>query len=292
MRLGLGTVQFGLPYGISNKSGQVSEAEVGKILQLAASSGMQILDTAAGYGDSEAVLGASLAPAHNFSIVTKTLPLKTDQVRLEDVARAETAFYDSLLHLGQPSVYGLLVHNSADLLSPGGERLYASLQRWKSEGLVGKIGVSVYGKDEVDRLFGQYAFDLVQLPLNVFDQQLVQNGTLQRLYEAGVEIHVRSALLQGLLLMPSAALPPYFASIKLHHKAYLAALAQAGVSPLAGALGYFHSRPEVSTVLVGVETSVQLQECLVATREAPPLNFASFAIDDPLMLDPRVWRNY
>lgn len=290
MKLGLGTVQFGLPYGVSNKSGQVAAAEVGKILQLAASSGMKILDTAAGYGNSETVLGASLTPAHNFSIVTKTLPLKTDQVRPEDVARAETAFCDSLHRLGQSSVYGLLVHHPADLLSLGGERLYAALQRWKDEGLVEKIGVSVYDKDEVDRLFGQYAFDLVQLPLNVFDQRLVQNGTLQRLHEAGIEIHVRSAFLQGLLLMPSAALPPYFVNLKLHHEAYLAALVQAGVSPLTGALGYFHNRPEVSTVLVGVETSMQLQECLVASRDIPPLDFASFAVDDPLMLDPRVWR--
>lgn len=290
MNLGLGTVQFGLPYGISNKSGQVAAAEVGKILHLAASSGIQLLDTAAGYGNSETVLGASLASTHNFSIVTKTLPLKTDKVRPEDVERAETAFYNSLHHLRQSSVYGLLVHHPADLLSTGGERLYASLQRWKCEGQARKIGVSVYDKDEVDRLFGQYAFDLVQLPLNVFDQRLVQDGTLRRLHEAGVEIHVRSAFLQGLLLMQSVALPPYFVNLKLHHEAYLEALAEAGVSPLAGALGYFHHLPEVSTVLVGVETSVQLQECLVATRDAPPLDFASFAVNDPLMLDPRVWR--
>lgn len=290
MKLGLGTVQFGTPYGISNKSGQVDAAEVGKILQLAASSGIQILDTAAGYGNSETVLGASLAPAHNFSIVTKILPLKTDPIRPEDVARLEKAFYDSLRHLGQSSVYGLLVHHPADLLSSGGERLYALLQSWRAEGLVGKIGVSVYDKDEVDCLFGKYAFDLVQLPLNVFDQRLVHNGTLKRLHQAGVEIHVRSAFLQGLLLMPSAALPPYFASLKPHHEAYLDVLAKLGLSPVAGALGYFHRLPEISTVLVGVETSTHLQECLVATREIPLIDFAGFSVDNPIMLDPRVWR--
>lgn len=289
MKLGLGTAQFGISYGISNKSGQVAAAEVGRILQVAASGGIQILDTAAGYGNSETVLGASLTTAHNFSIVTKIPPLKTDQVRPEDVARLETAFYDSLRHLGQSSVYGLLVHHPADLLSSGGERMYALLQRWKGEGLVRKIGVSVYDKDEVDRLFGKYTFDLVQLPLNVFDQRLVHNGTLQQLHQAGVEIHVRSAFLQGLLLMPSTALPPYFATLKPHHEAYLDVLAQSGISPIAGALGYFHNQPEVSTVLIGVETSAQLQECLVATKDVPPLDFANFAVNDPLMLDPRAW---
>ena len=290
MKLGLGTVQFGLPYGISNKSGQVSAAEVGKILELATSSGMKVLDTAVGYGNSESVIGASLAPAHNFSIVTKTLPLKTDQVRPEDVAKIEVAFYDSLRRLGQSSVYGLLVHHPADLLRPGGERLYASLQRWKGQGLARKIGVSVYDKNEVDRLFGQYTFDLVQLPLNVYDQRLAQDGTLKRLYEAGVEIHVRSAFLQGLLLMPSAALSPYFRKLKQHHEAYIAELARIGVSPLTGALGYFNNRPEVSTVLVGVQTSVQLQECLLATRNMFSINFPSFAVGDPHVLDPRGWK--
>ena len=170
MKLGLGTVQFGLPYGISNKTGQVALDEIGKILQLAATSGMQIVDTAAGYGDSENVLGRSLAPAHDFLIVTKTLPLRAEKVRREDVAKAEAVFEDSLRQLGQSSVYGLLVHHSADLLNPGGDRLYAALRRWKEEGRVKKIGVSVYAREEVDRLFDRYAFDLVQLPLNVFDQ--------------------------------------------------------------------------------------------------------------------------
>jgi aryl-alcohol dehydrogenase-like predicted oxidoreductase len=112
---------------------------------------------------------------------------------------------------------------------------------------------------------------------------------LQQLHQAGVEIHVRSAFLQGLLLMPSTALPPYFATLKPRHEAYLDVLAQSGVSPIAGALGYFHNQPEVSTVLIGVETSAQLQECLVATKDVPPLDFANFAVNDPLMLDPRAW---
>lgn len=290
MKLGLGTVQFGLPYGISNKSGQVAAVEVGKILKLAASSGMKVLDTAAGYGNSEAILGGSLEPGHNFSIVTKTLPIKKDKVRPEDVARAESAFYDSLRHLGQSSVYGLLVHHSADLLSTDGELLYALLQRLKGEGLAEKIGVSVYDKHEVDSLFGKYALDLVQLPLNVLDQRFVQDGVIQRLHGAGVEIHVRSAFLQGLLLMPTAELPSYFAQLRPHHERYYSALMQTGVSPLTGALGYFRNLPEVSTVLVGVETVDQLRECILATGNVSSVDYESFAVDAPQLLDPRVWQ--
>ena len=289
MRIGLGTVQFGLPYGISNRAGQVPSTEVREILQLAASNGLEILDTAASYGESEAMLGQHLGSVHNFLIVTKTLPLKKNRVLTEDVERAEAAFYTSLKRLRQSSVYGLLVHHSADLLNHGGERLYASLQRWKSAGLVRKVGVSVYDEDELYYLFERYDFDLVQLPLNVFDQRFAQSGTLKWLENKGIEVHVRSAFLQGLLLMPSAGLPPYFEMLKFHHRNYFATLKRAGVSPLAGALGYILSLPEVSTVLVGVETSRHLQECLEAAVDLPPIDYASFAYTDPKMLDPRVW---
>lgn len=289
MKLGLGTVQFGLRYGISNKSGQVAVGEVEKILKLASSSGINILDTAAGYGDSERLLGACLNSVSNFSIVTKSIPLKKGDVKSEDVVKVEAAFQDSLRKMGQSSVYGLLVHQSSDLLCPGGDYLYSTLRRLKDDGLVKKIGVSVYGKDEVDRLFDRYSFDLVQLPVNVFDQRLVHDGTLQWLHAAGIEIHVRSALLQGLLVMPSAELPRYFDTIRLHHQDYLAALSRAGLSPVSGALGLFHQLKEVTTVLVGVETSIHLGECLDAVQDTPDLDFSSFAIHDPLMIDPRFW---
>ena len=289
MNLGLGTVQFGLPYGISNRSGQVPADEAKRILQIAENSGLKVVDTAAGYGDSETVLGSFLLSQHNFSIVTKTLPLMTDRVRPEDVAKAEAAFYNSLRNLGQTSVYGLLVHHAADLLNPGGEQLYALLQRFKSEGMVKKIGVSVYDEEEVLRLAEKYTFDMTQLPLNVFDQRFVRNGILRQLYASGVEVHVRSAFLQGLLLMHSSALPSHFESLRKHHMAYFAELENAGMSALTGALGYFYSRPEVSTVLVGVESSPQLQECLDAFITCPTISYTRFAVDDPKMLDPRAW---
>lgn len=289
MNLGLGTVQFGLPYGISNRSGQVTPDEVKRILRIAESNSLQVLDTAAGYGDSETVLGSGLASQYNFSIVTKTLPLKTDRVHQKDVARVEAAFENSLRTLGQRSVYGLLVHHAVDLLNPGGERIYVLLQRLKHDGFVKKIGVSVYNKEDVLRLFDRYSFDLVQLPLNVFDQRFVRDGTLKQLYASGVEVHARSALLQGLLLMPSSTLPPHFESIRHHHMTYLAELDKAGVSALAGALGYFQNRSEVSTVLVGVESSAQLQECLREAKQTVVVDFNRFAVDDPKILDPRVW---
>lgn len=290
MKLGIGTVQFGMPYGISNKSGKVATYEVSKILRMAEENGIQILDTAAGYGNSESIIGENIACDNNFSIVTKTLPLKKNAISANDVVKVKTAFENSLRNLKQRPLYGLLVHHSGDLLNPGGDRLYSFLRCLKEEGRVCKIGVSVYSNDEIDDLFERYSFDVVQLPMNVFDQRMAHNGLLQSLHAAGVEIHVRSAFLQGLLLMPTSDLPPFFNDLRPHHKAYLEALLSAEVSPLAGALGYFQNRPEVSTVLVGVENCLQLHECLIASRVEPSIDYDNFVVENPLFLDPRCWK--
>src|SRR5258708_4937881 len=122
-RLILGTAQFGLPYGISNEGGRVAHDEVAAILSLASAAGVAGLDTAAAYGDSEAVLG-SVVEAQPFAITTKTVPVRAAALTREDVARVEEGFNRSLQLLNRPSVDTLLVHDAGDLLADGGERLW------------------------------------------------------------------------------------------------------------------------------------------------------------------------
>lgn len=289
MNLGLGTVQFGLDYGVSSTSGQVAPDEVRRILQKASEHGISVLDTAAGYGNAEAVLGNCLPADTAFSIVTKILPLKVACVDDAGLRQAATNFEASLSRLGRQSVHGLLVHHGGDLLLPGGERLYATLRQWQADGRVRKIGVSVYDRAEVDALFDRYTFDLVQLPLNVFDQRLVLDGTLTTLHNAGVEIHARSVFLQGVLLMDSEALPPFLTPQRPHHAAYRMALRAAGVSPLAAALGFVRNLLEVDVALVGVQSAAQLDECIAAYNTVPGLDYRDFAVDTPSLVDPRLW---
>jgi aryl-alcohol dehydrogenase-like predicted oxidoreductase len=289
MKLGLGTVQFGLDYGVSNTSGQVAPDEVRRILQKASEHGISVLDTAAGYGNAEAVLGQCLPAGTAFPIVTKTQPLKAACVDDAGLRQVAANFEASLSRLGRQSVHGLLVHHGGDLLLPGGERLYALLRQWQAEGRVGKIGVSVYDRAEIDALFERFAFDLVQLPLNVFDQRLLRDGTLTTLHRAGVEIHARSVFLQGALLMDTDALPLYLAPLRQHHVAYRTALRAAGVSPLAAALGFVRQLAEVGVALVGVLSAAQLDECVAAYIAASTLDYRDFAIDTPSLVDPRGW---
>jgi len=165
-----------MDYGISNPAGQVSAGEITNILSVADLNGIQFIDTAALYGDSEAMLGKLLPAGHQFKLVTKTIQFKSDRITSEDVALLELTFSSSLQKLRCSSVYGLLVHNASDILAIDGCRLFECLTMLKQRGAVKKIGVSVYTAQQIEMVLERYAIDLIQLPLNILDQRLLQGG--------------------------------------------------------------------------------------------------------------------
>ncbi|MNX24309.1 General stress protein 69 [compost metagenome] len=291
MRLGLGTVQFGLDYGISNHAGRVPQTEVSRILQVAAATGIDVLDTAAAYGLSEETLGEALPREHRFQVVTKTLPLGGKPVTAEAVRQVSETFKRSLERLGQEAVYGLLVHHAPDLLSEGGDLLWAELSELKRQGLVQKIGTSVYTGEQIDALLA-LPIDLIQLPLNVLDQRLLCSGHLDALKRQGVEIHVRSAFLQGVLLMPTSGLPAPFSEVRGHLDAYHEATARHGLTPAGAALAFLRSQEAIDAIIVGVTTGAQLQELQDAFQQPMPqgLDFRAFAWNDETVLDPSRWQ--
>jgi aryl-alcohol dehydrogenase-like predicted oxidoreductase len=278
-----------LPYGVSHEGGRVPIEEARDILELAAVGGIDMLDTAAAYGDSEEVLGKIVGAESPFAIVTKTLPIRADEIDEAAIGRVEAGFRASLRKLRRDKVYALLAHDPRDLLNPGGERLWALFEALKTEGLVGKIGASVYDSAQIDALTSRYPLEALQTPLNVFDQRLLADGGLARVAAKGVEIHTRSVLLQGLLLMsPEAAatkLPRAVDKLRDWH----AALGEADVTPLAAALGFALQAPNVDRIVIGVHSATHLSECLAALEAAPQLNYARFASDDLDLIDPRRW---
>jgi aryl-alcohol dehydrogenase-like predicted oxidoreductase len=291
VRVGLGTAQFGLDYGISNPSGIVPRDEVRRILGRATSAGIRILDTAAAYGGSERLLGDLLEVDHPFSVVTKLprLPTETAPPAVPDWVR-ET-FDRSLDHLRSARLYGLLVHDARDLLGPAGAEMWSAMDELRERGVVRRIGASVYDAADIDRLLDRYPLELIQVPLNVFDQRLVRSGHLTRLDAAGVEIHARSILLQGLLVMDPERLPrPHFDPVRDALRAFDAAARGAGVSRLEAAVAYVMTIDEVDAAVFGVTDEEQLTEILDAARRSLPTEwFARFARDDDAILNPARW---
>ena len=141
MKLGLGTVQFGIDYGISNQDGKTSLDEIENILVVAMRKGISVIDTAAMYGTSEEALGQTLSESHSFKIVTKTPRFTSSVITSDDIQRLEDSFFQSLHKMKCASSYGLLIHNADDLLSENGHLLFNKMNDLKQKGLVEKIGV-------------------------------------------------------------------------------------------------------------------------------------------------------
>ena len=276
-KLGLGTVQFGQAYGISNRHGQVGPEEVNRILSLATRSGIHLLDTAANYGEAETVLGRR--DTRPFRIVTKTIGIRNGVDAVVTRARRSAAALKADT---------LLVHAASDLAGPDGDALWRALLGLRDEGVFRKIGISVYVADDPASLAERYRPDVMQLPFSLLDQRLLASGALSALNERGVEIHARSLFLQGLLFLNE--LPEKLRSATPHMATIKARLREAGISPLAAALGFVLARPEIAFGLVGVTRADELRGIIAAARTPlPELDWASFALSDEIVLTPSLW---
>jgi aryl-alcohol dehydrogenase-like predicted oxidoreductase len=285
-QLALGTAQFGLDYGITNTHGRVPADDAPSVLRQAWAGGVRIVDTARAYGNSEEVLGTAMRDA--WRIVTKTLPLRLETIDAAAVARVDAAFAQSLVHLGR--VDTLLVHHAPDVLVPGGERLFSWLQEQKQRGRVSRIGVSAYDGAEVAALLDRYALDVVQLPASVADQRLLDDGSVARLHRAGIEVHVRSLFLQGLLLASPDFVAQRFPIQGEWFGRFRAECARRGVTPQQACFGFFKSREEFSAAVVGVSNADELAQSLQAWNSASTMDWSGWGVDNTGFTDPRLWK--
>lgn len=293
MKLGLGTVQFGQNYGISNQRGKTPINEAVAILQYAEDKGIDLIDTASLYGESENVLGTLLPDQHNFRIVTKSAIYKKEKTSSNNAEDLKLKFYNSLNKLGESRLYGLLIHDADDLLVEGGDILYNVLQELKKDGLVDKFGVSVYSGEQIDHLLKRYTIDLIQVPVNVLDQRLINNSYLKRLKEKDIEIHVRSVFLQGLLLTDTESLHSFFDPIKPILFKYRDFLYSHGLNPIDGAIGFIKGVSEIDYVIIGVDNLAQLKEnvkCFSKSYDNSLFDsLKMYSLDDPKYLNPSLW---
>jgi aryl-alcohol dehydrogenase-like predicted oxidoreductase len=261
-RLALGTVQFGLDYGIANSVGRVTCTEARAIIRQAELNGLDTLDTAIAYGGSEDTLGS--VGVEYWNVVTKLPMLPADCHNVDDWAM--TQIKQSLFRLGIPQLKGVLLHSPEDLLGRNGKSLVRALERIKAEGFARQIGVSVYAPEQLETLSKIMALDLVQAPLNVLDDRLIASGWSGRLKDQGTEIHVRSAFLQGLLLMPSGQRPTKFSRWADIWAEWSRWLESNGLTSPQACLAYVLSFAEVDRVIIGVDSLTQLNEIFTASH--------------------------
>lgn len=282
-KLALGTAQFGMQYGIANRSGQPALAEVSRILELAWSAGIDLLDTAVAYGDSETILGQ--IGIEGWRVVSK-MPTATGPQALSIAEHVQKI----LARLRIDSLYGLLLHDASILLQPRGQCVVDELLDLKEKGRVKCLGVSIYEPADLEAILEALPLQIVQAPLNLLDQRMLSTGWLERLRALDIEFHARSIFLQGLLLAAPGELPSRFDRFEDCFTNLRQALEDSGLSPIGASLGFVLDQPGVTQGIVGVDNCAQLEDILEALNETAELSDADLmACNETDLIDPRRW---
>jgi len=291
-RLTLGTVQFGLNYGVANQTGKPSFEKVCSILRHAFDGGVDTLDTAADYGDSEEVLGKALKHlglSGKMRVVTKVGALPVDLTPAEAAARIEASIVKSIRLLGLERLELCLFHRQENLIYA--EQILALQQR----GLIAAAGVSIVNPEGARNALALPGLKAIQMPSNLLDRRFTHSGLTEAARKAGTIVFVRSTYLQGLLLMDDAKVPAHLQEVIAVRRPLRAIAEKAGLPFGEMALRAMLSRPDISALVVGVDT-VEHLEANLALFAKGPLSADIFAAinatavnPSPFLINPSEW---
>ena len=248
MKLALGTVQFGLNYGINNKNGIPSDFDISEILDLSIKNNIKYLDTSISYGNSEERI--SKLANNKFNIITKSNNVKSSE-------ELTSSILSSLSSLKTESVYGFLFHNADNLID--NHELWSTLVKFKNEKKVNKIGYSIYETKQIDYLLDKgFIPDIIQLPYSLLDRKFEKY--FMKLKKLGTEIHVRSVFLQGLYFMNNKQLPQKLLPIKKYLDNIESICDEFNFSIGELALNFVYENKFIDKIIIGVDSSNQLRQ--------------------------------
>lgn len=279
-KLVLGSVQFGMHYGISNQHGSPEDIELEKLLRAAKEAGIACIDTAAAYGKAEERLGKY---ASDFELITKLKSGTTAQ-------NLQSNFEESLRRLKRSSVKALMFHDFNDWRA--NPELWLELKKLRAKHKTTQIGFSLYDPEELSLLIEADVIpDIVQVPFNLFDRRFEACASIFEKHQ--IEVHTRSVFLQGLLFFKAADLPKHFQSIQEKQKGFYDWLASKGRSVLEVSLAHALNQSWIDRVLIGVSTSHELEENLASlnTIDSADLKELSFMSEsNPEIINPSKWK--
>jgi aryl-alcohol dehydrogenase-like predicted oxidoreductase len=266
-KIGLGTVQFGIPYGIGNTHGITTEEEVSSILTFAKEKGITLLDTASAYGKSEEVLGNN--NLQNFKVVSKFMLQDSDHTIPEQLTK-------SLGRLKIPSLYGYLAHRPLEITND--PKRWDELLNSKKAGMVEKIGFSFNEISDAEAVLSMdITPDIIQVPFNYLDNRFLPY--MIELKNRGCEIHTRSTFLQGLLFCNINRLIDFFNEVK----PVISELQKNGEYLSGMLLRYCLENPFIDKVIIGVNTLEQLIENLNRFQDAKPLTPLDIQLNEEIV---------
>jgi aryl-alcohol dehydrogenase-like predicted oxidoreductase len=296
----LGTVQLGIPYGIANSQGKPDEKQAIEILEFAYESGINSFDTAPAYGDSEQRIGNFIQKLKDKKkiypiAITKLSSIDYDKSEKEGIFRQiRHSVKSSLKNLNISTIPIFLLHKPEDMQKHDGAVVKCLLQL-KKEGLIEKIGVSVYTSEEVEQFLQLGLFDAIQIPMNIFDLKLYHSGLLDELKRKNILVFVRSVFLQGLFFLNPKKLPAGLINAKYPLETLNKISEESGLGIAQIAIAFIRDLPGVSSLVLGVEKKTQLEENLELFN-TPPLSAEivnkikkEFYKISEEITDPRLW---
>lgn len=251
-KLVLGTVQFGLDYGIANINGKPTQENVNNIVKYLYEEKLNCFDTAQVYGNSEEVLGIALENTKSTFVISK---LKSDTF----ITNAIGSVSNSLNNLGIKTLYGLLLHDSTVLQNWGDESSFI-VDNLVEKNLIRYFGVSIYTENDFELAINNDRIDFIQVPFNLFDQRAIRNSWFKRAKVKNKLIFIRSVFLQGLLLMDISSVPKKLESAKLHLEQLEILCSKFKMTKNELALAYVDSIAKNSLILFGCDNIIQAKE--------------------------------
>ena len=294
----LGTVQLGMNYGIGDDRAKPSEEKAFALLDRAMELGVDNLDTANNYGDSEAVIGRWLQSRKAEGkdcpwVVTKIGPLKHgsfDIVR-DDVLRQTEGCLNTL---GVDTIDCLMLHNYEDYADDR-DNVRKVFEELKSQKAYQYSAISAYSEHDYG-VIADSGFDATQIPMNVFDWVKINDGEMEKLEKSGMMVFVRSVFLQGLVFHTPEDLDPRISFCAPYLEKYCGFCKEFGLSPAVLALSFVQSVPGVTTTVLGCDNIAQLEsncqlfdQTVRLTEEQMNKLREAFTDIDPRVINPRVW---
>lgn len=295
MKLCLGTVQFGMDYGIQGGH-QPEYYKIDNIFDYAISHGITTFDTAAAYGEAEDVLGHyikhSKRSQKDIKVISKLAASvfdNADRAVWPNIAIDNASKSRDSLRIEQLEAY--LFHNASLINDLYAVKAIASV---KEQGISKKVGVSIYFPEEAMKALEYDEIDVIQIPYNVFDRRLDKCGFFHKAKEKSVEVYARSTLLQGLIMMNEGELPASMAFAKGYLKRYHDICREYDVSSLAGAVGYVDSHEGIDYIVFGVDNISQLHEYIdindtVISNEMVKALDEAFSDVEEKLVNPVLW---
>jgi len=282
-RIVLGGAQLGLPYGILNGGETLSREEVARILDTAVDHGVDSIDTAIAYGQSESIIGAT--SENRFKIISKLPPLPVDISNVSEWVHSQVQ--GSLSRLKCTSLEALLMHRPQDLTGAQGAELYAAIESLMAEKMIHRFGVSIYSPDDLEGIIGTFDIHVVQAPLNVFDHRIL--GVTNQLSALNIEVHARSVFLQGVLIANPKDRPQRFEPWSEHFALFDEWVRSSGVSAMACCLGFALQQPGIAKLVIGSTSAESLDEIMNSIPNSVlevPTHLQS-SVEQ--LIDPRFW---